>query len=375
MCQRTGERRSSCTWLVVSVLAFGCSATERLNPVDTMSAGGEGGAPVAQAGGGTTSDGGAAGAGGVGGASPGWRLTPAAGPSPRWGHSLVYDEMRERAVLFGGLLLDPTYTGLWQFSVSTEVWSQLPATGGPSSRFTAATVADPARDRMIVFGGFSDIVNDDLWSFDFATSTWTDISSAGPPPLFDVAGTTDGTTAWFFGGFLQGTVATNELWALDLTTDVWTLLADQGDRPSPRTNIGFGYHGGFLYVVGGHDETTITPDIWRYSLGTQAWTLLDTTSALAAHTHFAFASDPACGALYLAGGDADDNVDVTSTDVIGLGATPLYGTLASDVLPPPHQHAALVMTTAPRSLVLFGGIHALQMVPADTYVYPSPACR
>jgi hypothetical protein len=65
---------------------------------------------------------------------------------------------------------------------------------------------------------------------------------------------TDGTSAWFYGGFVNGLQATDELWQFDLTSDSWTLLTQSRVRTSPRTNMGVGFDAGRCTSLG---DTTL----------------------------------------------------------------------------------------------------------------------
>src|SRR5207253_1635534 len=122
---------------------------------------------------------------------------------------------------------------------------------GPSARSTAAWVADPARDRLVLMGGqVGDFASDEAWAFSLATHEWHSLPTAPSGGRFDLGATTDGGRAWFFGGFStdeQGhKQAHNDLWELDLATDTWRLLPAGGTPPAPTTNFGFAHHAGAL---------------------------------------------------------------------------------------------------------------------------------
>ena len=79
----------------------------------------------------------------------------------RSGHSAIYDPVRDRMVVFGGYSgTGYTYflNDVWVLSLAgMPAWTQLTPTGTPpSARYGHSAIYDPVRDRMVVFGGGSD---------------------------------------------------------------------------------------------------------------------------------------------------------------------------------------------------------------------------
>ncbi len=110
---------------------------------------------------------------------------------PRGGHAAVYDEQRDRMVVFGGGLPDAdswaTYNDTWALALSgVGVWCSLDTAGQPlgqrpRDRAFHSLVQDPIGDRMIMVGGFvpgpfSKGPFDDAWEFRFDDLTWHLIS-------------------------------------------------------------------------------------------------------------------------------------------------------------------------------------------------------
>ncbi|PYX45155.1 MAG: hypothetical protein DMG79_19855, partial [Acidobacteria bacterium] len=97
-------------------------------------------------------------ANGLGG-TPAWaQLTVSGGPSPRTGHSAIYDAQNSRIVIYGGLSAGSVFSDVWILSNANGVagspgWTQLtPASPGPP-RYDHSAVYDPATNQMIIFGG------------------------------------------------------------------------------------------------------------------------------------------------------------------------------------------------------------------------------
>jgi hypothetical protein len=118
--------------------------------------------------------------------SPTWtQLTPAGTPpSARYGHSAIYDPVGDRMVVFGG------YNGsmindVWALSLAgSPTWTRLtPAGTLPSVRYGHTAIYDLVRDRMVVFGGYGASSLNDVWALSLARSpTWTQLTPAETPP-------------------------------------------------------------------------------------------------------------------------------------------------------------------------------------------------
>ena len=116
------------------------------------------------------------------------QLFPAHAPSGRSDPMMVADPVRNRIVLFGG------HTGATQEINDTWIfngadWIQLTTSTAPSARYLAGASYDPLRDRIVLFGGIQTSVDPkttvvsnvnlyDTWEFD--GTTWTKIGGEGP---------------------------------------------------------------------------------------------------------------------------------------------------------------------------------------------------
>ena len=78
-------------------------------------------------------------------------------PVTRCAHSVIFDPVRDRLVMFGGVNFTSDFNDVWTVSLGENPnWTQLAPSGTPPSpRQGHSAIYDPVRDRMIVFGGFS----------------------------------------------------------------------------------------------------------------------------------------------------------------------------------------------------------------------------
>jgi hypothetical protein len=175
--------------------------------------------------------------------TPTWTQLAPAGtpPSARSAHTAVYDPVRDRMVVFGG---DDGYSfnDVWALSLAeSPAWTQLTPTGTPpSARYGHTAVYDPVRDRVVVFGGDDGSAPDDVWALALVgTPAWTQLAPTGTPPSARY-----GHTAVYdpvrdrmvvFGGLDFSYYSLNDVWALSLSgTSTWVQLAPAGTPPSAR---------------------------------------------------------------------------------------------------------------------------------------------
>ena len=176
-------------------------------------------------------------------ASASWTRVPADtnGPRPRMEYASILDPVRNRMIVFGGK--DPFTNEVWALSLDDPpAWTRLATTGTPPSRRETRAIYDPVRDRMVLFGGYGpdDFPHhlDETWELTLSgTPTWHQLSTTGGPParrrgqtaVLDPAG----DRMIVFGGYDDVTFM-NDVWSLDLATNAWQPLSAGGDVPLGR---------------------------------------------------------------------------------------------------------------------------------------------
>ena len=93
-----------------------------------------------------------------------WKRIATSGPAPRNSHTLVYDSDRKRVLLFGGLNQTGTiFDDAWEWNGAA--WLQLtPRAPKPQARFTHSMYYDSLRHRAVVYDG--NLGYADLWELD-----------------------------------------------------------------------------------------------------------------------------------------------------------------------------------------------------------------
>ncbi len=245
-----------------------------------------------------------------------WReLNPSGSrPAARHGHSLIFDPVRRRVILFGGQA-DRFFADTWAYEIAANSWRQL-SPSGPAERYGHSAIYDPRGDRMIISHGFTSVQGrfDDTWAFDLRDNTWRNITPGGPRPLrrclhhavYDERNHQMLLYGGCSGGF--GPCPQGDLWSFDLNTNHW-VERTSNPRPPVRERYGMAFdtNRNRLALFGGYGRDGGGPlnDTWEYDPAGDAWTQVtpqgDAPEARARHES-AFAAD--LGAVFFFGGEA-----------------------------------------------------------------------
>jgi len=216
---------------------------------------------------------------------PQWaKMTPSgSAPGPRFEHIAVLDPTRDRMIVFGGKTNLIYYGDLWSLDLTgSGAWSPLAADGTPPAPMETRAIYDPVRDRLLFFGGYRpSAAVAELRELSLSgTPTWNDVSANGTPPparyghtmIYDPFG----DRVIVFGGY-TGTTYLDDVWELTLAgTPTWNQLLPSGGPPSLR----FGHSAIFdpqrlrMLVFGGFGFSGFQNDVWALNLASPSWSLL-----------------------------------------------------------------------------------------------------
>jgi galactose oxidase-like protein/Kelch motif protein len=285
--------------------------------------------------------------------APTWQPIDSAEVAPRWGHTAQYDARTDTMLVFGGENKTGQLGELLAYHLDTGVWERLPTSPEIYARTDLASAIDTINNRLVLIGGRVGLATSIGDVVAYGGGQWQTLPR-GPSPRHDVVAASDGTRAWLFGGAGEFLQSLDDLWQLDFATDTWTELPANGVKPVARGSNALAYHDGALYMVGGHDVTTVKRDVWRYDLTARTWSAVAIDSAPPAWAHFGQATDPACGTLVLVAGDNLDNSDTSLATTFDI-ATGAFARLATATLVTPRDHPSLIVDSTRHQLVLFGG--------------------
>jgi len=195
------------------------------------------------------------------GGKPAWTQFAASGTLPgiREGHSVVYDSVNNKMIVFGGSNCSGTfYNDLWILSnadgsTGTPTWAQVTPIGtGPTARTQASAVYDSVNNVMTVFGGgtTTTTVFGDVWTLSNAngltgTPTWTQLKPTGTAPAARVGhsaiySSANNVMTIFGGGNNRGSVL-NDAWFLSHANGIggtpsWTQMKPTDTAPNRKSN-------------------------------------------------------------------------------------------------------------------------------------------
>ncbi|MCA8950030.1 MAG: hypothetical protein KDE27_11040 [Planctomycetes bacterium] len=203
-----------------------------------------------------------------------WIAVPTAvAPGPRgWGEA-AFDAVRDRFVLFGGVLQSAAMSDTWEFD--GREWSLRPTANAPSPRWAHRLAHDFVRQRVVLFGGRdTNGFFDDTWEWDGVA--WTQRSPATVPVRRGwhqlVYDTLRGLTV-MIGGSNDNVLSTSTVLVWNGTD--WTDLSPPpGSSPFPLTDHGAAYDlvRDRVVVHGGYDGTALRGDTWEWDQ--TSWTLV-----------------------------------------------------------------------------------------------------
>ena len=222
--------------------------------------------------------------------APAWTQLEAAGvaPVPRSGHVAVLDSLLDRIVFFGG-----TYAATDPVDVEAlllrpnPTWVRLGHGELPEGRFGQATVYDPRRERMIIFGGVHivlatdeiDYLNDSwMLSLD-GPLAWSRLTPSGslPEPRMNPTAVYDSRRdrVVTFGGWVYQDDYFNDVWVLNPgQTPEWIRMYPAGDPPPGRRGHSAIYDPvrDRMLVYGGSTQAGFVNDLWALNFtGQPRW--------------------------------------------------------------------------------------------------------
>lgn len=192
-----------------------------------------------------------------------WFQVSLSGPIARHAHGLVYDSARGRTVMIQGKHgLDDT----WEWNGSAGTWA-LRATGQMESRGWAGAAYDAKRERVVVFGGYTDgfAKLGDTWEWDGVS--WQQKAATIPPPggpgaRNGIAMTWDPVQERVV--MVAGESATaqhSDVWEWDGVT--WTLRPTVGLSPRVNHAIAYDTHRSRLVLACGVRGGSTLGDTWE----------------------------------------------------------------------------------------------------------------
>ena len=190
------------------------------------------------------------------------RPSSTSGPGPRWGHSLVWDALREEVLLFGGMRQrgGPFLNDTWTWN--GEAWRRHDVEA-PPGRGMAAAAFHPTRGTVVLHGGRAGGRDSHSDTWEWNGSAWAVIEDGGPVAVdhHAMVYVPASDELLLFGGW-NGTDVSGETWLFD---GAWR--RHEGSGPPPRSAFGMTYDAGRDAVVlcGGLWIEGQYADVWEWT--------------------------------------------------------------------------------------------------------------
>ena len=157
------------------------------------------------------------------------------GPSPRFGHSAVWDVVSRTMLILGGTHMRETYGDMWAYESTRNRWTLWLSSKGPGPRVYHTAVWDPLHRAMLVFGGESGVdILAELHYFSFVNRAWWPLTIGLGPRSKHTAVWDAATRSMLVFGGLDGQSYLSNLQRYDANSDSWTEVAAAGTVPWPR---------------------------------------------------------------------------------------------------------------------------------------------
>jgi N-acetylneuraminic acid mutarotase len=218
--------------------------------------------------------------------------------------AVAYDEESDRIIMFGGTdehyypEAGPGPGETWSYDYNTNNWTEMTPSNSPPARAEHSMCYDSINDRIIMYGGF-DLLKyennqtffDDTWAYDYNTNTWTEMSpSTSPPPQSTnwLAFDSESGKVVFFGGRLFASdeaspppgMTHHETWVYDYSKNTWSNMTTL--THPPRRCIGMLTYNSRIDRIclygGAIDRKTAYNDTWYYNYNENSWIQINTTT-------------------------------------------------------------------------------------------------
>lgn len=298
-------------------------------------------------------------------------------PSARFGYGMVYDESINKVVLFGGTYQDSnsytSYGDTWMYDPVTNIWTEISLQQHPAARSSHSLVYDPVNQKIILFGGvdINDNWRDDTWIFDSQTITWTQVFPETNPPVRGSASTyydPHSKRIILFGGYRQSGAHLDDTWAYNYSDNSWINL-DPSLKPTGRYGATMVYdpinQRGFMF---GGRISIISDESWVYYSSNNSWIELNLTVKPRYRYWEGLTYDKNAQRIILFGG--------SSGNVEALGDTWIYNPFTNqwtrvfpESSPINRLFLSFVYVSEIRKAIIFGGSRFADTCLDDTWSY------
>lgn len=196
-------------------------------------------------------------------------LVPTSTPPWRSSHSMVYDRVGRRVLMFGGDDFTRAFNDLWQYDYGENEWADISSTYSPEARQMHGMVYVPDREVVVLFGGRKSdggAFFNDTWELDCATNSWKKLDPENKPPV------TDHVNITYDVSEKKVVLFTNpDTWAYDFDIENWTILDPSNPPDVDHSNFVYSPHSKKSVLLGS-SSTSDSMFTWVFDYSDNAWT-------------------------------------------------------------------------------------------------------
>ena len=204
-----------------------------------------------------------------------WKLLKTDGPPARQSHRMVYNSDKGEYFLFGGSDVDGnSMYDTWVYGHGE--WKEVTTSSNPASRLQHTMVYDQKRQKVILFGGFGrdqgqKTVLGDTWEWD-DSSGWEqkDNNLQLARDHHAMGYNQDSGTTMIFGGYNQGYFGDTWHWS----GEEWQQIHNNGPARAGKPGMIYDQKSKKLVLFGGGDRENMNlMDFWVYNEDDNQWEL------------------------------------------------------------------------------------------------------
>ena len=239
-------------------------------------------------------------------------------PPPREDHTVLYDPVGDRMILFGGENNAGTENTTWTLDLKSMIWTDITTPDAPASEDHTA-IYDTKRKRMVIYGGqdggfmLTTPYALDLDPTSPAFQRWTPLTVKENKKQKNPVGRVDhvamydpaGDRMIIFGGWEKDeNYFMNDTWAFDFEEMMWKEHArkSRSRKPPPRRHAAVAYDKkhDWMLVFGGTGGGLLN-DVWAFDLELNEW--LNLTPGPPPRKDHAAIFDPRNNVMIIYGGE------------------------------------------------------------------------
>ena len=300
-----------------------------------------------------------------------------ASPSARFGSAMVYDPILQKMILFGGAEETTgfnVFNDMWIFDPTSNIWIEINQAVKPSARSGHSMVYDSINQKTILFGGWVENVGitSDTWIYDSQTNQWTEVFPLNHPSnrqdhsmYYD----SNEQKVILFGGFRRSSSYFGDTWEYVYSNNSWVNLNPSNSPPvryGSKIVCDINNNRGFLF---GGSSTTIKDDTWVYYYGNNSWSEIYITSKPDTRYWHGMVYDPNNNNIVVFGGC---HVGAPGNALEDMWIFDPSNNKWTEVLPETHPSNRLFFTmiydSKIQKSILFGGIKGTDNNLGDTWV-------